>query len=86
MVEKPTIESKTKAAMRTVSEIGFQSSPAFCLGPQIFWIWIKTRSKYNIFLNNIFHKTVSNFISVFLEKIEKFNKIILGLKKNLKEL
>ena len=35
MVEKPTIESRTKATMRTVSEIGFQSSPAFCLGPPI---------------------------------------------------
>ena len=36
MVEKPTMESRTtKATMRTVSEIGFRSSPAFCWWPPI---------------------------------------------------
>ena len=35
MVEKPTMESRTRATMRTVSEIGFRSSPAFCWWPHI---------------------------------------------------
>ena len=35
MVEKPTMESRIKATMRTVSEIGFRSSPAFCWWPPI---------------------------------------------------
>ena len=35
MVEKPTMESRTKATMVTVSEIGFRSSPAFCRWPPI---------------------------------------------------
>ena len=35
MVEKPTMESRTRATMRTVSEIGFRSSPAFCWWPPI---------------------------------------------------